>query len=119
MASSISRSCMAIVTALFVLSACNNQTSSTSNIDRRIDSVLNVMTIEEKAGQLTLYTSDMSVTGPTIRPNYLEDIKGGRVGALFNAFGAAATRRIQEIAVKETRLHIPLLFGFDVIHGHK
>jgi beta-glucosidase len=77
------------------------------------------MTLEEKAGQLTLYTSDMSVTGPTIRAQYMEDIKGGRVGALFNAFGAADTRRIQKIAVEETRLGIPLIFGFDVIHGHK
>ena len=47
-----------------------------------------LMTLEEKVGQLTLFTSDIDVTGPTIRENYKEDIKAGRVGAIFNAFGA-------------------------------
>jgi beta-glucosidase len=115
----IKRSCLVLAVALFVLSSCNNQTASTNDIDRRVDSVLQLMTLEEKAGQLTLYTSDLSVTGPTIRPQYRDDIKNGRVGALFNAFGASYTRQMQEIAVNETRLGIPLLFGFDVIHGHK
>lgn len=92
---------------------------SSDHISQRVDSVLAVMTLEEKVGQLTLFTSDYDVTGPTIRENYKEDIKAGRVGAIFNAFGADYTRKLQEIAVKETRLHIPLLFGYDVIHGHR
>jgi beta-glucosidase len=87
--------------------------------DTRVDSILQRMTLEEKVGQLTLYTSDYDVTGPSIRENYKEDIKSGRVGAIFNAFGAAYTRKLQEIAVKETRLGIPLLFGYDVVHGHR
>jgi beta-glucosidase len=77
------------------------------------------MTLEEKVGQLTLYTSDYDVTGPSIREGYKEDIKAGKVGSIFNAFGADYTRKLQEIAVKETRLGIPLLFGYDVIHGYK
>ncbi len=77
------------------------------------------MTLEEKVGQLSLYTSDWDVTGPTIREGYKEDIKKGRVGAIFNAFTAKYTRELQEMAVKETRLHIPLIFGYDVIHGHR
>lgn len=119
MASTFSKSLLVVAIAVFVLSSCDKRTASTNDVDRRVDSLLQLMTIEEKAGQLTLYTSDMTVTGPTIRPQYKEDIRSGKVGALFNAFGAAATRQIQEIAVKETRLGIPLLFGFDVIHGHK
>src|SRR5689334_5812044 len=119
MTPSISRSCFVVAIAVFALSACDNKSTSTNDIDRRVDSVLSLMTIEEKAGQLTLYTSDLSVTGPTIRPQYKEDLRAGKVGALFNAFGAVYTRQMQEIAVKETRLGIPLLFGFDVIHGHK
>lgn len=100
--------------------ACNtNKTSSNDPIDRRVDSVLNLMNVEEKVGQLTLYTSDWDVTGPSIRAGYQEDIKAGKVGAIFNAYTAAYTRQLQEIAVKETRLHIPLLFGYDVVHGHK
>src|SRR5690242_10617319 len=99
----------------------NDSTSdqSSDHISQRVDSVLAVMTLEEKVGQLTLFTSDYDVTGPTIRENYKEDIKAGRVGAIFNAFGADYTRKLQEIAVNETRLHIPLLFGYDVIHGHR
>jgi beta-glucosidase len=97
----------------------SNKTTTNDPIDARVDSVLNLMTIEEKVGQLTLYTSDLDVTGPTIRAGYKEDIKAGKVGAIFNAFTPKFTRDLQEVAVKETRLHIPLLFGYDVIHGHK
>src|SRR5262245_26303403 len=55
-------------------------------IDLRVDSLMAKMSLEEKIGQLTLYTSDWDVTGPTMRPGYKEDIKAGRVGAIFNAF---------------------------------
>ncbi|HMJ70768.1 MAG TPA: glycoside hydrolase family 3 N-terminal domain-containing protein [Cyclobacteriaceae bacterium] len=104
-----------------LLVSCNTERSARSgdSIDSRVDSVLKLMTVEEKAGQLTLYTSDWDVTGPSIRAGYQEDIKAGKVGAVFNAYGAKYTRQLQEIAVKETRLGIPLLFGYDVIHGHK
>jgi beta-glucosidase len=92
---------------------------SDNSANNKIDSLLSVMTLEEKVGQLTQYTSDYDVTGPTMREGYKEDIKAGRVGSIFNAFGAAYTRKLQEIAVKETRLGIPLIFGYDVIHGHR
>ena len=88
-------------------------------MDSKIDSLLSIMTLEEKIGQLALYTSDYDVTGPTIREGYKDDIKQGKVGAIFNAFGAEYTRMLQEMAVEDTRLGIPLLFGYDVIHGHK
>lgn len=77
------------------------------------------MTLEEKIGQLTLYTSDMDHTGPFVRDHYIEDIKAGRVGAIFNAYTADYTRELQRMAVEETRLGIPMLFGYDVIHGHR
>jgi beta-glucosidase len=85
----------------------------------RVDSLMSLMTIEEKIGQLTLFTSDIDVTGPVMRSHYLEDIRAGRAGAIFNAYGAEYTRTLQEIAVNETRLGIPLLFAYDVIHGFK
>jgi beta-glucosidase len=85
----------------------------------RVDSLMALMTIEEKIGQLTLFTSDIDVTGPVMRSNYLEDIRSGRAGAIFNAYGAEYTRKLQEVAINETRLGIPLLFGYDVIHGFK
>jgi beta-glucosidase len=77
------------------------------------------MTLEEKIGQLTLFTTDWESTGPTIRAGYSEDIRSGRCGALFNAHTVPFTQRLQKIAVEETRLKIPLLFGYDVVHGYR
>lgn len=88
-------------------------------LDRRVDSLLALMTLEEKIGQLSLYTTDWGSTGPTIREGYKEDIRKGRCGALFNSHTVAFTRELQRVAVEETRLKIPLLFGYDVIHGYK
>lgn len=85
----------------------------------RVDSLLHLMTLDEKIGQLTLFTSDWVVTGPTMRDSYKEDIKSGRVGSIFNAHTADYTCELQRISVEETRLGIPLLFGYDVIHGYK
>lgn len=87
--------------------------------DHFLDSLINLMTIEEKIGQMSLFTSDWDKTGPTLRENYIADIRSGKAGAIFNAYTAAYTRKLQRIAVEETRLHIPLLFGYDVIHGHR
>ena len=71
---------------MLALTACQKSApKSSGNIAGRVDSVLALMTLEEKIGQLTLFTSDIDVTGPTIRENYREDIKAGRVGAIFNA----------------------------------
>ena len=84
-----------------------------------VDSLLRVMTVEEKIGQLVLYTSDWDVTGPSIRSGYVDDIRAGKCGNIFNAYTADYTRQLQEIAVNETRLGIPLLFGYDVIHGFR
>ncbi|MCK6691060.1 MAG: hypothetical protein L6Q97_03040, partial [Thermoanaerobaculia bacterium] len=88
-------------------------------IDKRVDSLLALMTLEEKIGQMTLFTTDWGSTGPTIREGYTEDIRKGRCGALFNSHTAKFTRELQRIAVEETRLKIPLIFGYDVIHGYK
>jgi beta-glucosidase len=84
-----------------------------------LDELIGRMTLEEKIGQLGLFTSDWSVTGPTVREGYKDDIRAGRVGAIFNAYTADFTRELQTFAVEETRLGIPLLFGYDVIHGHR
>jgi beta-glucosidase len=106
--------------ALSILSSCKRESNNNAGaIDNRVDSLLALMTLEEKVGQLTLFTSDYDVTGPTMRASYLQDLKAGKVGSIFNAVGAEYTRKLQEMAVKETRLGIPLLFGYDVIHGHR
>ncbi|WP_207420123.1 glycoside hydrolase family 3 N-terminal domain-containing protein [Desertivirga brevis] len=88
-------------------------------INQRVDSLLKLMTIEEKVGQLNQY-SGREVTGPvTSRQTYLlNDIKAGRVGSMLNVHGVKDTREIQAVAL-QSRLKIPLLFSMDVIHGYK
>ncbi len=84
-----------------------------------VESLLKKMTIEEKIGQMTLFTSTWDQTGPMVNADYLEHVKTGRCGAIFNAFTASYTQYLQNIAMGQTRLKIPLLFGYDVIHGHR
>jgi len=91
----------------------------TDEQSKQLEELLDEMTTEEKIGQLTLFTSDWDVTGPTLRGNYKEDILAGKVGAIFNAHTADYNRDLQRMAIEETRLGIPLLFGYDVIHGYK
>jgi len=86
---------------------------------QKADSVLKLMTLDEKIGQMVLYTSDWDVTGPSIKTGYMDDIRKGYCGNIFNAHTVGYTRKLQKIAVEESRLGIPLLFGYDVIHGHK
>lgn len=88
-------------------------------MDRFLDELMARMTLDEKIGQLTLLTSDWESTGPTMRDSYKQDIRSGRVGSIFNAYTAKYTRELQQLAVEGTRLKIPLLFGYDVIHGHR
>lgn len=108
-----------LMVLVLLSAACTPSKESRETLDVKVDSVLALMTLEEKVGQLSLYTSDWDVTGPTMREGYKEDIRKGRVGAIFNAFTANYTRDLQRMAVEETRLKIPLLFGYDVIHGHR
>lgn len=88
-------------------------------MDRFVADLMAKMTLDEKIGQLTLLTSNWESTGPTMRDSYKEDIRKGRVGAIFNAYTAKYTTELQRLAVEGTRLKIPLLFGYDVIHGHR
>lgn len=88
-------------------------------MDRFIADLMAKMTLDEKIGQLTLLTSNWESTGPTMREGYKDDIRAGRVGAIFNAYTAKYTRELQALAVEGTRLKIPLIFGYDVIHGHR
>ncbi|MCB9307373.1 MAG: glycoside hydrolase family 3 C-terminal domain-containing protein [Lewinellaceae bacterium] len=88
-------------------------------VEDRVTALLDKMSLEEKIGQLTLYTTDWGSTGPTIREGYKNDIRSGACGNLFNSHTVSFVRELQRIAVEETRLKIPLLFGFDVIHGYK
>ncbi|MAW94238.1 MULTISPECIES: beta-glucosidase BglX [unclassified Leeuwenhoekiella] len=85
-----------------------------------VEALLKKMTLEEKIGQLNLLTPGGGVaTGSVVSKNVEEKIKAGNVGGLFGVSGPDKIRQAQEIAVKNTRLGIPLLIGSDVIHGYK
>ena len=90
---------------------------TSSRTARVADSVLALMTLDEKLGQLTQSPAGWGQTGPTVEAAAEQAVREGRIGSFLSLFGADVTRRMQRIAVEETRLHVPLLFGYDVIHG--
>ncbi len=108
-----------IAASLLTACASSGKSDKESKIEQKVDSVMKLMTLDEKIGQMVLYSSDWDVTGPSLKKGYIDDIRKGNCGNIFNAHTAAYTRKLQKIAVEESRLHIPLLFGYDVIHGHK
>lgn len=87
--------------------------------DGFIDSLMAQMTLEEKLGQLNLPGADDIVTGEARQSNIGERVSKGEVGGVFNIKGAAKIKDLQRIAVEESRLGIPLIFGMDVIHGYE
>ena len=90
-----------------------------SEMDRFINDLMGKMTVEEKIGQLNLPVAGDIVTGQAKSSNVSERIRKGEVGGLFNLKGAEKIREVQRIAVEESRLGIPILFGMDVIHGYE
>src|SRR5688572_3228925 len=94
-------------------------TMKAPDMDKFISNLMSKMTLEEKIGQLNLVSVGFDVTGPIVSQNVDEKIRKGFVGGVFNTFTPVAVRKLQEMAVQGTRLKIPLLFGFDVIHGHR
>ncbi|MDO9551875.1 beta-glucosidase BglX [Rhodonellum sp.] len=85
----------------------------------KADSILSIMTLEEKIGQLNLPAAGDITTGQASSSNIAQKIKEGKVGGLFNLKSASKIREVQRVAVEESRLKIPLLFGMDVIHGYE
>jgi beta-glucosidase len=85
----------------------------------KIDTLLAAMTLEEKIGQLTMAAAGQAVTGPVLASGLIDGIRAGRIGSLLNIWGALEVHAVQKIAVEESRLGIPLLIGFDALHGHK
>lgn len=109
----------AFLSVLLFASCRGRREASLKDVDPRVDSLIRIMTLDEKIGQMVLFTSDWDVTGPTIREGYLDDIRSGRCGNIFNAYTVDYISELQRVAVEESRLGIPLMFGYDVVHGHK
>jgi len=88
-------------------------------IDQKVDSVLKLMTLEEKIGQMNQYNGDWEATGPITKDGDKQNqIRKGMLGSMLNVTGVEHTRELQEMAM-ESRLKIPLLFGQDIIHGYR
>jgi len=109
-----------IIFAGLVLISCGRQTTNkASAISHRVDSVLTLMTLEEKIGQLNLPSAGAFVTGSVESSDIAKKIEEGKVGGLFNIKTVANIKEMQKIAVEKSRLKIPLIFGMDVIHGYE
>ncbi len=97
----------------------NNSYNSEKDIYRKVDSIMSLMTLDEKIGQTIMYSGDWNKTGPYVTSDNMKFLKEGNLGSMLNVYTSKGTKELQKIAVEETRLGIPLLFGYDVIHGFK
>ncbi|MCF8244949.1 MAG: beta-glucosidase BglX [Saprospiraceae bacterium] len=94
-------------------------TAQDAKMKSHIDGLMKKMTVEEKIGQLNLVVTGYVPTGTSVSSDTERKIKGGQVGGMFGAHDPVRMKAIQDIAMKNSRLKIPLFFGLDVIHGHR
>ncbi len=107
---------------VLVMSLCHafGQTKSAdAKMNAFVSGLMGKMTLDEKIGQLNLVTGGAPTTGSVVNKGIEQKIKGGDIGGMFGIWGADKVKAVQDIAVKNSRLHIPLIFGLDVIHGHE
>lgn len=105
------QSLIVFTTLLFLASSVFAQQLTSPSVEKRIDSLLQQMTLEEKVGQLEQHDN--------VNAGTTANIQQGKIGALFNVLGANKTNALQRIAMEQSRLKIPILFGYDVIHGYR
>ncbi|TWR27703.1 beta-glucosidase BglX [Mucilaginibacter achroorhodeus] len=118
------RNSAAFIGAALLMSVCsinvNAQTAAeTAKMNAYVTGLMKKMTVDEKIGQLNLVTGGMAITGSVTNNGIGDGVKNGTIGGIFGLYGVAEVRKMQEAAVKGSRLHIPLIFGLDVIHGHR
>ena len=104
---------------IFVITGSSLCDAQKKTIDQKVDSVLKLMTLNEKVGQMNQYNGDWEATGPITNDGDKQNqIRKGMVGSMLNVTGVEHTTQLQKIAM-ESRLKIPLLFGQDIIHGYR
>ena len=112
-----------LIASVMLISSCHSPVDLKDDIDLKVNDLLSQMTLEEKIGQMNQYNGFWDVTGPVPSEENgqkkYEHIKKGWVGSMLNVRGASKVRKMQSLAVDSSRLGIPMIFGFDVIHGHK
>jgi beta-glucosidase len=109
---------LTIVGILFVLIGFA-QGNKETKMHQFVNALMSKMTLEEKLGQLNLPASSDFVTGAVSSSDIADKVKAGKVGGVFNIRSVTKIKELQQFAVNQSRLHIPLLFGMDVIHGYK
>jgi len=110
---------LACTTAAAQTRTAPNPQLASKQLNERVDALLKKMTLDEKIGQMVQYSAGYA-TGPGASNLHYDDLTAkGQVGSMLNVVGAEATNHYQHIAMEKTRLHIPILFGLDVIHGHR
>lgn len=110
---------MRTFTLLFTLLFCLQHVTAQNKMNAFVTNLMSKMTVDEKIGQLNLVTPGGAVTGSVVSTDVDNKIRKGQVGGLFGITGPDKIRQAQEIAVNNSRLKIPLIFGLDVIHGHR
>src|SRR3954465_2293495 len=112
------RFCMLFSTILLIsiVSYCQVNYKEDAKMNAFISNLMSKMTLEEKIGQLNLVTPGGAVTGSVVSSDVDNKIRNGQVGGIFGINGPHKIRQAQDFAVKNSRLHIPLIFGLDVIH---
>jgi beta-glucosidase len=112
-----------LLLVIFVLTGSTSFSQSKSHYEKEIEELIGKMTLEEKVGQMTLYSSFWDFTGPAPTDGdtkfRYDQIKKGLVGAMLNVRGVEQVRSLQKLVMENSRLNIPMMFGLDVIHGHK
>jgi beta-glucosidase len=111
------------IISIITVNTINAQQKLNPETEKKIDVLMSKMTLEEKIGQMNQYNGFWDVTGPapvggSAEQKY-ENIKKGLVGSMLTVRGVKEVKAVQKIAVEQTRLGIPLIIGFDVIHGYK
>ena len=106
------------ILSLFCLLAWFGPLGAQRNVEARVDALLSKMTLDEKIGQLNQVAADISSGTEVSKDDLLTAIREGRVGSVLSHTNFDNKIKIQQAAVKESRLGIPIIFGFDVIHGY-
>ena len=112
-----------VLGAFLLIANASTLIAQDKEIEKKVETLLKKMTLEEKIGQMNQYNGFWDVTGPVPNDNYTKQkydhLKSGKVGSMLNIIGVERVKKIQQIVMENTRLKIPLIFGYDVIHGYK
>ncbi len=108
-----------LLTAVVLNTVVFAQTNKDATMHQFVKNLMAKMTLEEKLGQLNLPASSDFVTGAVSSTDIADKVKAGKVGGVFNIRSVVKIKELQQYAVNQSRLHIPLLFGMDIIHGYK